>query len=117
MSDLPTRDDLIEAGAKAHFRLEFGYVDDRDWDRWPHLHAEYIRQSTAILDAVLPLALKGVDESFDQALRQWKMYAEMHDDEGDRDIASSTTAEGDLYRRARTVSAHLKGMIKETERG
>lgn len=102
MSDLPSKEELVEIGAKTLCELKAG-----DWDYIREIvdhpmTTECRRDASAILDAVLSLVMRGPAEALGQALRQWKLYADCFDPEHG-DLDTDRTAEGDLYRRARTV--------------
>jgi predicted deacylase len=47
-----------------------------------------------------PQATNGLVQALDTALRQWKMYADMHEDRDEFDLASEKSPEADLYRSA-----------------
>jgi hypothetical protein len=49
---------------------------------------------------------KTLDGHLRQALRQWKMYAEMQEE---RDLLTEVSAEGEMYRAALAVSEALEG--------
>ena len=75
MADLPTREELVEAGARAALGHAF---DDRFWQtdgrerQYPRnqRHAQKMarQDATAIINAILPLVMRGPVEALDDAI-------------------------------------------------
>lgn len=114
MSDLPSKEELVEGAAKALWKLDCAKAsadevrDGREppasWaNPWHELgygkrqRERYEQDATTILDAILPLVMRGPVEALGQSLRQWKLYADCFDPEHGN-LDTDRTPEGDLYR-------------------
>jgi hypothetical protein len=67
----------------------------------------------AILNAVLPLVVVPAAVDLNQALRQWKMYADMENADDQVDLDTDETVEAQLYRSARTTLAGIKALVEK----
>jgi hypothetical protein len=115
MTDIPSRDALIEAGARALCHLDGG-----NWrisnDAWSGIL--YREAAAAALDALIPLVLAGAGE----ALRRFASVADDYDDSEDdelqvledTDFLVSRLPLG-AFRRARAALAQINTLIGESK--
>lgn len=89
---IPSKEELVEVGARAaHENNERLYAQSRwspvdlvDWSAvTPNVKAAYLKEATAILDAVLPCVLKGAVEALGELEAAEREYRRAHDTFGD----------------------------------